>query len=68
MFFALIFVEYVNHNRIVFVMQSQPPEQRFAAQLDQLANMGFINREANIQGKSARYVHLSEYNNENEKD
>jgi ubiquilin len=28
---------------------NQPPEQRFASQLEQLANMGFINREANIQ-------------------
>ena len=27
---------------------SQPPEARFSSQLDQLANMGFINREANI--------------------
>ena len=31
---------------------NQPPEQRFAAQLEQLASMGFINRDANIQGKS----------------
>lgn len=28
---------------------NQPPEQRFASQLEQLANMGFVNREANIQ-------------------
>ena len=35
---------------IYFVFeQNQPPEQRFSSQLDQLANMGFINREANIQ-------------------
>lgn len=27
-----------------------PPEQRFASQLEQLANMGFIDRQANIQG------------------
>lgn len=32
---------------------SQPPEQRFAAQLEQLGNMGFINREANIQALTA---------------
>ncbi|RNA39541.1 ubiquilin-1 isoform X1 [Brachionus plicatilis] len=32
---------------------NQPPEQRFAAQLEQLANMGFINREANIQALTA---------------
>jgi ubiquilin len=28
---------------------AQPPEQRYAAQLEQLAAMGFVNREANIQ-------------------
>ncbi|ELU14398.1 hypothetical protein CAPTEDRAFT_19493 [Capitella teleta] len=28
---------------------SQPPEQRYAAQLDQLTGMGFVNREANLQ-------------------
>lgn len=27
-----------------------PPEQRFATQLEHLASMGFVNREANIQG------------------
>ena len=32
---------------------NQPPEQRFAGQLEQLANMGFINREANIQALTA---------------
>jgi len=32
---------------------SQPPEQRFAAQLEQLGNMGFINREANLQALAA---------------
>ena len=31
---------------------SQPPEQRFASQLEQLANMGFVNRQDNIQGIS----------------
>ncbi len=30
---------------------SQPPEERFASQLDQLASMGFADRQANIQGK-----------------
>ena len=29
----------------------QPPEERFASQLDQLASMGFVDRQANIQGK-----------------
>lgn len=32
---------------------NQPPEQRFASQLEQLANMGFINREANIAALTA---------------
>merc|ERR1719300_2080363 len=27
----------------------QPPEERFACQLEQLANMGFVDRQANIQ-------------------
>ena len=29
----------------------QPPEERFASQLEQLASMGFIDRQQNIQGK-----------------
>lgn len=28
-----------------------PPEERYSSQLDQLASMGFMNREANIQGE-----------------
>ena len=28
----------------------QPPEERFASQLEQLASMGFVDRQANIQG------------------
>jgi len=28
---------------------SQPPEQRFASQLEQLASMGFVDRQANVQ-------------------
>jgi len=32
---------------------SQPPEQRYAAQLEQLNSMGFVNREANIQALNA---------------
>lgn len=27
-----------------------PPEQRYSSQLDTLASMGFVNREANLQG------------------
>lgn len=29
---------------------NQPPEERYQSQLEQLAQMGFLNREANIQG------------------
>ncbi len=32
------------------LFQTLPPEQRFASQLEQLSAMGFMNREANIQG------------------
>ena len=32
----------------------QPPEERFASQLDQLASMGFVDRQANIQGRSSQ--------------
>jgi len=31
---------------------AQPPEERYRSQLEQLAAMGFINREANLQGIS----------------
>lgn len=30
---------------------AQPPEERYRSQLEQLTAMGFINREANLQGK-----------------
>lgn len=30
--------------------QNQPPEERYQSQLEQLASMGFVNREANLQG------------------
>ena len=30
---------------------SQPPEERYRSQLEQLSSMGFINREQNLQGK-----------------
>lgn len=29
----------------------QPPEERYRSQLEQLSSMGFVNHEANIQGK-----------------
>ena len=31
----------------------QPPEERFASQLEQLASMGFIDRQQNIQGEQS---------------
>lgn len=31
--------------------QNLPPEQRYSSQLETLASMGFVNREANLQGK-----------------
>ena len=36
--------------------QNQPPEQRYASQLEQLATMGFVDRDANIRGKRARQL------------
>jgi ubiquilin len=30
---------------------NQPPEERYRAQLEQLTAMGFVNRDANLQGK-----------------
>lgn len=36
--------------------QSLPPAERFAAQLEQLTSMGFLNREANIQGMWKKFV------------
>lgn len=40
---------------IVGGQQNQPPEQRFASQLDQLATMGFVDREANIRALIATF-------------
>lgn len=34
----------------------QAPEERFASQLDQLASMGFVDRQANIQGGSILFM------------
>jgi len=31
------------------VANSQPPEERYSSQLEQLSAMGFVNREANLQ-------------------
>lgn len=33
----------------------QPPEERYRSQLEQLASMGFVNREANIQALIATF-------------
>ena len=38
----------------------QPPEERFASQLDQLASMGFVDRQANIQGKPHGHHHAAQ--------
>lgn len=32
--------------------QLPPPEERYRAQLEQLTAMGFLNRDANLQGKT----------------
>lgn len=37
--------------RLIDLFQNTPPDQRYAAQLEQLVGMGFTNREANLQGK-----------------
>lgn len=34
---------------------NQPPEQRYRTQLEQLAAMGFVNREANLQALIATF-------------
>lgn len=34
---------------------SQPPEQRYRTQLEQLSAMGFVNREANLQALIATF-------------
>lgn len=34
---------------------SMPPEQRYQAQLEQLAAMGFVNRDANLQALIATF-------------
>jgi ubiquilin len=37
---------------------NQPPEERYHAQLEQLTAMGFVNRDANLQGNNTR-KHIS---------
>lgn len=37
----------------------QPPEERFASQLEQLASMGFIDRQQNIQGEKSYFPWFS---------
>ena len=39
----------------------QPPEERFASQLEQLASMGFVDRQANIQGKRIKLGPLTPF-------
>ena len=38
---------------------AQPPEERYRSQLEQLTAMGFINREANLQGKPNLILFIS---------
>lgn len=42
----------LNHGVEVDGQPVPPPEERYRAQLEQLAAMGFLNRDANLQGKS----------------
>ena len=39
----------------------QPPEERFASQLEQLASMGFVDRQANVQGKKYSLTNKNNY-------
>ncbi|XP_055926163.1 ubiquilin-1-like [Argiope bruennichi] len=39
--------------------QQQPPEERYRSQLEQLANMGFVNREANLQALITTFGDIS---------
>ena len=41
--------------------QNNPPEERFSGQLEQLASMGFVDRQANIQGEHSSHVQNKEY-------
>lgn len=36
-----------------------PPEERYSSQLEQLSAMGFVNREANLQGKQKIHTYIS---------
>lgn len=38
--------------------QNLPPEQRYQSQLEQLAAMGFVNQDANLQGKTSLFINL----------
>jgi len=48
-------------NQMVGAMAGQglnsPPEERFRGQLEQLASMGFVDRQANIQGKDTLFTY-----------
>lgn len=35
-----------------------PPEERYRAQLEQLTAMGFVNREANLQGNDKYFLYF----------
>lgn len=38
-------------NRMASQALNSPPEERYRVQLDTLSNMGFVDRQANIQGR-----------------
>ena len=46
---------------LLFLNQNQAPEQRFASQLEQLASMGFIDREANIRGELVKCIAIERF-------
>lgn len=48
---CLLFLSLCQSQALGQGMASGNPEQQYASQLEQLSAMGFINREANLQGK-----------------
>ena len=50
-FFSQFMSQMVNQMSNNQSSNQAPPEERFASQLDQLASMGFVDRQANIQGE-----------------
>lgn len=65
---GVIIIHFMNlQNKIIFFQLSQlpnnsssaantePPEERYSSQLEQLSAMGFVNREANLQALIATF-------------